>query len=213
MQFTLSVMAAASMAALANAHGYFVTPKGRVPGTTFQDECGMQAYYNMEGSINGNIQGLEQVVQGQTDYHPDECNLWKCKGLKYQDNIANVQKYTPGQVVDLYFDIVAPHTGTANVSIIKTETNKILTANLKQWDVYASNSVPTVDSQEHFSVTMPTNLGTECATQGDCAIQMHWNAADINQTYQSCIDFTLSASTKRSVGVLRAHAREFNFEE
>lgn len=117
------------------------------------------------------------------------------------------------------FQIVAPHTGYANVSIVKTSTNTILSKNLKQWDVYASNSVPTVASQESFSVTMPTNLGTKCATAGDCVIQMHWNAPDINQTYQSCIDFTLKpASSKRDAEAdaepelvdSRWHARDFS---
>lgn len=86
MHFTAALFGLASVTALANAHGYFVTPKGRQPGTAFQDACGMQAYYNMEGSINGNIQGLEQVVKGQTDYNAAECHLWKCKGMKYADN-------------------------------------------------------------------------------------------------------------------------------
>lgn len=113
---------------------------------------------------------------------------------------------------------MAPHTGVANVSIVKTSTNKIIAANLKKWDVYASNSVPTVASQENFSIKMPTTLGSKCATAGDCVIQMHWNAADIDQTYQSCIDFTMAASSKRDVGGveeegMRAHARDFSPRE
>jgi predicted carbohydrate-binding protein with CBM5 and CBM33 domain len=89
MKFTTTtplLFSATGLAALANAHGYFESPKGRQPGTTFQDACGMQAYYNMEGSINGNIQGLEQVVASQSDYKPAECHLWMCKGMKYLDN-------------------------------------------------------------------------------------------------------------------------------
>lgn len=77
---------AASMAALANAHGYFVTPKARQPGTAFADACSMQAFYNMEGSIDGNVQDLEQVAASQPDYKPKECNFWMCKGMKYADN-------------------------------------------------------------------------------------------------------------------------------
>lgn len=92
MHFLTTAITAASLAALANAHGYFTKPAGRPPGAVFESACGQQAYYNMEGSINGNIQGLEQVVQNQPDYKPAECHLWKCKGLKYADNTANVQK-------------------------------------------------------------------------------------------------------------------------
>lgn len=88
MQLIASLLAASSLAALANAHGYFVTPKARQPGPAFQKACGMQAYYNMGGDINGNIQGLEQIVKGQSDYNPSQCHLWKCKGMKYADNTA-----------------------------------------------------------------------------------------------------------------------------
>ena len=205
MHFTSSLVAAASMAALANAHGYFQDPVGRPPGTAYQAACGMQAYYNMEGSINGNIQGLEQIVATQTDYNAAECHLWKCKGLKFADNSANIQKYTAGESVPLYFQIVAPHTGTANVSIISlaADDGEVIAANLAQWDTYASTAVPTVQGQENFTVTMPTNLGSQCATAGSCAIQMHWNAATVNQTYQSCIDFTMPA------GASKRHARDF----
>jgi len=202
MKFTLSIMA---MAALANAHGYFQSPGARQPGKEYENSCGMQAYYNMQGSINGNVQGLEQVVANQPDYNPKTCNLWKCKGMKYADNTANVQKYTAGQTVDLHFNIAAPHTGVANVTIIdlSTPVGTVLST-LKTWDVYASNSVPTQDSQEHFSVKMPSNLGNKCAQGGKCAIQMNWDAHSIDQTYQSCIDFTLGG------GAAKRHARDFS---
>lgn len=88
MQLIASLFAAASMAALANAHGYFVTPTARQPGPAFQAACGMQAYYQMSGDINGNIQGLTQTTKGQPDYNPAQCHLWKCKGMKYADNTA-----------------------------------------------------------------------------------------------------------------------------
>jgi predicted carbohydrate-binding protein with CBM5 and CBM33 domain len=80
MQLTLSVLTAAAMATVANAHGYFTSPGARQPGPAYQKSCGMQAYYNMVGSINGNIQGLYQVVSSQPDYNPATCKLWKCKG-------------------------------------------------------------------------------------------------------------------------------------
>ena len=80
MHFTFSLLSSAGLIALANAHGYFVSPGARQPGPAFRKSCGMQAYYNMVGSINGNIQGLYQVVNGQSDYNPATCKLWKCKG-------------------------------------------------------------------------------------------------------------------------------------
>lgn len=213
MKLLLSVWLAASTASLANAHGYFTSPKGRQPGQAFQNACGLQAYNNMAGDINGNIQGLQQVTANQADYNPNTCHLNKCKGMKYADNKNNVQHYTPGQSVPMNFDIVAPHDGYANVSIISLQgSSGTVLATLKTWKQYALTSIPTKSSWENFSVKMPTSLGSQCAQPGHCAIQMYWNAPSIDQTYESCIDITLGGSTgKRDIdgGEARAHARDF----
>lgn len=110
---------------------------------------------------------------------------------------------------------MAPHTGYANVSIVKTATNKVIAADLKKFSVYASNAVPIPNSNEHFSIKMPTDLGSKCATAGECVIQMFWNAPDINQTYESCIDFTMSGSARKrdEEEPLRMHARDFAARE
>lgn len=76
MKLGFAVYNAMGMFALANAHGYFVSPKAREPGPAYQKSCGMQAYNMMSGDINGNIQGLEQVVANQPDYNPATCHLW-----------------------------------------------------------------------------------------------------------------------------------------
>ena len=127
---------------------------------------------------------------------------------------ANIHKYTAGQTIPMNFDIRAPHTGFANVSIIDLSTphGTVIAANLKKWDVYASTAVPTVDSQENFSIKMPSNLGSKCAAKGKCAIQMHWDAPSVDQTYQSCIDFTMPAAAgKRDED--RLHGRDFSPRE
>lgn len=213
MKLHLSIWLAAGAASLANAHGYFTSPQARQPGPAFEKACGQQAYNNMAGDINGNIQGLQQVTANQADYNPNACHLSKCKGMKYADNKSNVQRYSPGQTVPLNFEIRAPHDGYANVSIISLKGSEgSVLATLKSWDQYALTSVPIVASQESFSVKMPTNLGSQCASPGRCAIQMFWDAPSIDQTYESCIDFTLGGSAgKRDMNVLeaRAHARDF----
>ncbi|KAK1040762.1 hypothetical protein LTR33_015772 [Friedmanniomyces endolithicus] len=210
MQITAAIFASAAMASLADAHGYFVTPKARQPGPAFQVACGMQAYYQMSGDINGNVQGLMQTVKGQSDYNPAQCNLWKCKGMKYDDNTANIQKYTPGESVPMTFQIRAPHTGSANVSIIDLSTphGNTLGSPLASWSVYASTATSIPASEESFSVTMPTNLGSKCAAKGACAIQMYWDAPSVQQTYESCVDFTLSAAAGKREEV-RVHGRDF----
>ena len=126
------------------------------------------------------------------------------QGMKYADNTASVQKYTAGEKVPMYFNIRAPHDGYANVSIVSTVSNSILAANLSAWDQYALTSEPMKDSWTNFTVTMPTDLGSKCATAGDCVLQMHWNAESVNQTYQSCVDFTMEGSAKKET----RHARE-----
>ncbi|KAK3704897.1 hypothetical protein LTR37_013588 [Vermiconidia calcicola] len=160
------------MAGLANAHGYFETPKARQPGPAFQKACGMQAYYAMSGDINGNIQGLANTVANQPDYNPEKCHLWQCKGMKYADNKENVQRYQPGQTVPMKFHIQAPHDGYANISIISTKEDKIIYPNLKKWSQYALTSTPMKDSWQSFSVKMPTTLGSQCSKPGACAIQI-----------------------------------------
>jgi hypothetical protein len=209
MKLLLSIWLATSAATLTNAHGYFTSPKARQPGPAMEKACGQQAYDNMASDINGNIQGLQQVTANQPDYNPKTCHLWKCKGMKYADNKANVQHYTSGQTVPLNFDIVAPHDGYANVSIIGLRDNNVL-ATLKTWKQYALTSIPIKESWEKFSVKMPTSLGSQCAQPGHCGIQMYWNAPSIDQTYESCIDITLGGSAgKREEVDLRAHSRDF----
>lgn len=149
--------------------------------------------------------------------------------MKYDDNTENIHSFAPGEDIPMYFQIVAPHTGYANVSVVDTASNSILAANLTSWDEYASTSVPMKDEWQNFTVTMPTTLSGKCATAGECVIQMHWNApppgtrssrperkgdhmltvastCQVDQTYQSCIDFTLSDGSKNSK---RSHARNF----
>ena len=118
------------------------------------------------------------------------------------------------------FTIRAPHTGVANVSIVSTANNVLIAKNLIAWDVYASTAVPTVASQQSFSIKMPTNLGSQCAAAGACVIQMYWDAASVDQTYESCIDFSMpAAASKRGLDgevedvVARPHARDFSPRE
>jgi len=136
-----------------------------------------------------------QVANSQTDYNAAACKIWMCKGYKYADNTANVQKYTAGQTVPITVDIRAPHTGVANVSIVATANNKMISSELISWTNYASNAATIPEGQKQFNIVMPSNLGTQCNTPGACIIQWFWDAADINQTYESCIDFTLSGGS------------------
>ncbi|EME41735.1 hypothetical protein DOTSEDRAFT_111083, partial [Dothistroma septosporum NZE10] len=193
---TTTISALAGIFTVTNAHGYFQSPKGRVPGDSFKSACGEQAYSMMSSDINGNIQGLQTLTANQADYDPSQCHLWTCKGMKYADNTANIQTYTAGQEVPLYFQIVAPHSGVANVSVIdlKTDAGTLIGEPMVKWEEYAMTSTPMKAAWQNFTIKMPTDLGSKCADKGACAIQMHWNAASVDQTYQSCIDFTMAGS-------------------
>lgn len=192
-----SYTAALSLAGLISsvaAHGYISSPAPRLPGPAMEKACGQQMFNNQNSDHFGNIQGSLQVTNGQSDFDAASCNVWLCKGTTLEDNTANVQSYTAGQVVPIQVEIRAPHTGTANVSIVKTSSNTIIGQPLISFASYASNSAPIPANQTSFDITIPTTLGSECATAGDCVIQWYWDARSIDQTYEACIDFTVGGS-------------------
>ncbi|KAI9166520.1 hypothetical protein HJFPF1_02626 [Paramyrothecium foliicola] len=173
------------------AHGFIRSPAPRQPGDAFKAACGDQPFYQQSSDINGNVQGILQVVGNSFD--DSNCNLWLCKGFQYEDNTANVHSYTLGETIDFDINIAAPHTGIANVSVVKTSTNSIIGTPLIEFDNYAANAGVAANNSA-FSVTLPADLEGECTTAGDCVLQWYWDAADINQTYESCVDFTVGGS-------------------
>ncbi|RAL61811.1 hypothetical protein DID88_002874 [Monilinia fructigena] len=180
MQYTSAVLlSAAGLISSVSAHGSILTPAPRVPGAAMAAACGQQVEVNQASDHNGNIQGMLQVAASQSDYNAAECQIWLCKGYKFADNTDKVQSYTGGQVVPFTFNVAAPHTGTANVSVVDT----------------ASNTVIKTANETSFSVTIPEDLGSKCAKPGDCVIQHWWNAASIDQTYESCVDFTVGGGS------------------
>jgi hypothetical protein len=179
-----------SLLPLVAAHGFVSSPPPRRPGEQYKAACGEQPFYQQTSDIYGNVQGIQQVVGNSKT---DACNLWLCKGFLLEDNPANVQSYTPGQKIDFQVEIRAPHTGYANVSVVKTSTNTMIGSPLIEFENYASNGGVAANNTA-FSVTLPSSLGGDCTTAGDCVLQWFWNAPDIDQTYEACVDFTVSGS-------------------
>jgi hypothetical protein len=196
-QFT-PVLAFASMISMVNAHGFVTSPQARMPGSAMAAACGNQVQVNQESDNYGNIQGELQVASSQSDYNAAECAIWLCKGYKFADNKDNVQSYTAGQKVDFEVDIRAPHTGVANVSVVDTSSNSVIGQPLISWDVYASTATGVTSDETSFSVTIPDDLGSQCGTAGDCVLQWYWYAESIDQTYESCVDFTLGGDSSSS---------------
>lgn len=189
--FTLATIVA--FATLAYGHGEISSPKPRRVGPAMIASCGQQAASNM-GNPQGNVQGILQTAQSQQDYDPATCNLWLCKGFKFDDNTANVQSYTVGQVVPFSITIGAPHTGVMNVSVVDTASNSVIGSPLVSQTDYASNSHTIPAENKEFDVTIP-DVGSQCSTPGACVLQWFWDAADINQTYEDCIDFTIGGGS------------------
>ena len=175
-------------------HGKITSPPIREPGSAMEAVCGQQVFNNQNSNDQGNSQNELQVALTQTDYNAAKCNLFLCKGYQFEDNTANVQTFSPGQVIPMTAVISAPHTGTCNVSVVNALTNTQISDNLIFFSDYASNAHPIPVNNTAFSITMPTNLGNQCNTPGTCVIQWWWNAASINQTYESCVDFVMSGS-------------------
>ncbi|EHK97285.1 hypothetical protein M7I_6915 [Glarea lozoyensis 74030] len=184
MQYSSFILAAASgLITSVTAHGAISSPTPRVAGPAMAAACGQQVFNNQASDSFGNIQGELQVASSQSDYDEAACNIWQCKGYKFEDNAAaNIQSWTAGQVVDFKFDVRAPHTGTANVSIVETATNSII-----------DNARPTSANDTAFSITVPAGLESTCGTAGACVLQHYWDARSIDQTYESCVDFTIGA--------------------
>ncbi|KAK4111493.1 hypothetical protein N656DRAFT_693661, partial [Canariomyces notabilis] len=179
-----------SLLPLVAGHGFISSPPARRPGEAYKATCGAQPFYQQSSDINGNVQGIQQVVGSDKT---DACNLWLCKGFLLEDNTDKVQSYSLGQTIDFKINIAAPHTGYANVSVVKTSTNTMIGTPLIEFQNYASNSGVAANNSA-FSVTLPDNLGGDCTTAGDCVLQWFWDAPSIDQTYEACVDFTVSGS-------------------
>ncbi|KAK7413326.1 hypothetical protein QQX98_007836 [Neonectria punicea] len=184
--------ALAALLPLVAAHGFVQDPPAREPGTAYKAACGEQPFNQQSSDINGNVQGIFQVVG--TDFDAASCNLWLCKGFQFDDNSANVQSFALGETVPFTVNIAAPHTGYANVSVVKTSTNSVIGEPLIEFSNYASNAGVSANNSA-FSVTIPDDLGSDCTTAGDCVLQWFWDAPDIDQTYESCVDFTVGGGS------------------
>ena len=99
-----------------SAHGSVSSPIPRSPGDAMKSVCGSTVTGILSSDINTNQQALAQNSHKADGGFTDACQLYLCKGTQFEDNSANVESYSLGQTVDFTVNIVAPHTGVANVS-------------------------------------------------------------------------------------------------
>ncbi|KAJ4990918.1 chitin binding protein [Stagonosporopsis vannaccii] len=191
-----AAVALAGFASSVAAHGFISSPTPRMPGEGLKAACGDQVYNQQSSDHYGNVQGALQNLQGE---HPD-CRMWQCKGVPFED-AGEIFEYTAGQVIPMKVEIRAPHDGVANVSIVNIKTDKVVGSPLISWDEYALTSSPISAHPDwtDFEITMP-DVSSECANKGDCVIQWYWDAPSIDQTYESCIDFTMGGGSGSGSG-------------
>ncbi|CZR68545.1 uncharacterized protein PAC_18444 [Phialocephala subalpina] len=190
----LSLLVAATEIA---GHGLITKPVPRAPGAISLANCGPTVTNNIKGDETSHVEGLPEAAINDKAFKAAECNLWLCRGLALEDSAkSSVVAYTPGQKVSMSVKITIKHHGTANVSVVNTKTNKIIGEPLLYWDKYADERLTTMPANNtQFDFTIPTTLGSQCATAGDCVIQWWWYGTAAKQTYESCIDFTVGGMT------------------
>ncbi|KAI0469962.1 hypothetical protein GGR56DRAFT_661372 [Xylariaceae sp. FL0804] len=181
-----STIVASALVALAAAHGNITSPPARLTGPGMVKACGQQAVSNVlaDGTIP-----LEDVFGALST-----CKLDLCRGAVFADNTANVQTFTPGQVVNMLAQLPIPHEGPMNVSIIDTATNTAISDPLIEFDSYADEALAVLPANNtNFDVTIPTNLAADaCTVAGQCVLQWFWFGTAAKQTYESCIDFVMA---------------------
>lgn len=193
MQSFTAALALAAMASTVAGHGYLVSPKPRMPGNAMKAACGQTVFNMFNSDINGNPQGALQ--NPGSDYNEAECGIWMCKGMQFDDNKANIQALTAGQKLKMEVNIAAPHTGIANVSIVDTASGSVIGEPLIKFTNYASTATGITDDMENFEVTIPSNIGTQCAEEGACVLKWWWDAREVDQTYMACVDVTVAGGS------------------
>ena len=188
-----SLLVAATFVIGALGHARVLEPAPRKSGAVSAAACGPAVTKSLTADL---ASPLEDAIRKQdSEYNAEACELYFCRGFKYEDNKSLVKKYSAGQVVPFRIDMIARHTGYANVSVIDLQAKKPIGSPLVYWPRYFDNTLgfPNWPKNEtEFSVSIPSNLPTACKTAGNCALQWWWYAAyDNKQHYMNCIDFTV----------------------
>ncbi|PSN70549.1 hypothetical protein BS50DRAFT_662797 [Corynespora cassiicola Philippines] len=169
-------------------HALIDVPAPRKAGPAFEERCGAAVVKELEKDIAGPIENA--MAKADSSY---KCDAYLCRGYQYEDNTDNVQAYKAGDVVDFHVNLVAGHRpGYANISVVDLAANKIIGEPLIEWGYWPCNSKNPCDNDIDFNVTIPDSLASTCAEGGQCALQWYWIATDKPQTYESCLDFTVS---------------------
>ncbi|KAI0603141.1 hypothetical protein F4775DRAFT_587666 [Biscogniauxia sp. FL1348] len=182
---------------LTHAHGLITSPPPRTAGAATSAACGPSIASALAEDPTSHVEGLAELGI-QDGFDAAACNVWLCRGLQFGDNNAEgVQAWAPGQSVRVRVRLAIPHAGAANVSLVDAAANRLIGDPLVAWPAgYADEAAfyagATPADQTDFNVTIPGNLGGRCATPGACVLQWWWYGTGAKQTYESCVDFTVT---------------------
>ncbi|KAH8589644.1 hypothetical protein B0O99DRAFT_522795, partial [Bisporella sp. PMI_857] len=158
--------------------------------------CGQAVTDLAIADITDHVEGMPEAAAATANFDSAACNVFLCKGQQFADNTANVQTVAPGQVVNFRAELPIPHEGPMNVSVVDTKTNTVIGDPLIEFASYADESLAVLPANNtNFDVTIPSDLGSACAVAGDCVLQWFWFGTSADQTYESCVDIVVPAST------------------
>ena len=101
MKSITSILAAASAISMVSGHGLVISPPVRAVGPAMNATCGTAVTSMVQEDPTSHVEGLPEAAATDPTFNPTACNLMLCKGLQFADNEKNVQKFHPGQVVNI----------------------------------------------------------------------------------------------------------------
>jgi hypothetical protein len=150
-------------------HGIIASPPVRTVGPAMISTCGSSVTALVTADNTSHVEGMPEAAASILNFNSTACNLFMCKGLQFADNVADVQTFQPGQIVNMLASIPIPHEGPMNVSIINTKTNTAIRGPLISFVTYADESLPALPANNtNFNITIPTTLGSACSVAGTC---------------------------------------------
>jgi hypothetical protein len=173
-----SALIIAGLATSVSAHGLIISPPVRAVGQAMIDNCGASVAALVQADNTSHIEDMPEAAALIPGFNATACPLFLCKGLQFEDNVANVQEFAPGEVVNMKAILPIPHEGPMNVSIIDTATNTAIGQPLIEFASYADESLAVLPANNtDFDVTIPTTLGAQCAVAGACVSFFYilWN--------------------------------------
>lgn len=88
-------------AASALGHGTITSPPVRAVGSSMISACGASVAALVTADNTSHVEDMPEAAALIANFNSSACNLFMCKGLQFADNVANVQNFSLGQVVNM----------------------------------------------------------------------------------------------------------------